>query len=257
MSGLTRGPLPARTYWLRRVMVLGTAVLLVFAIARVLGAGSDASSPPQAQERARTVAATPTADAPTATLTLPTASPTTGKPARPSDKKTRTPLPQPDGTCEDEDVAVTPSVEDPVAGSDVRFDLELRTVFAEACTWEVSSESLTLKITSGDDEIWTSRQCPRAIEREEVTLRRDHTTTVGVTWNARRSDEECSRLTSWALPGWYHVAASALAGEPSDVQFELERPEREEITKTVKPKPRDEKSADRRSRERKRDNSGR
>ncbi|HEX5861337.1 MAG TPA: hypothetical protein VFY58_05815, partial [Nocardioides sp.] len=206
MSGLTRGPLPARTYWMRRVMVLGTAVLLVFAIARVLGAGSDASSPPQAQERARTVAA-----APTATVTLPTTSPATARPARPSEKKTRTPLPEPEGTCEDEDVAVTPSVEDPVAGSDVRIDLELRTIVAEACTWEVTPDSLTLKITSGDDEIWTSRHCPRAIDREEVTLRRDHTTTVDVTWDARRSDEECSELTSWALPGWYHVAAAALA----------------------------------------------
>lgn len=233
-------------------MVLGTAVLLVIAIARVLGAGSDASSPPQARERARTVAAVPTA-----TVTLSTTSPSVGKPDRPSEKKTRTPLPQPDGTCEDEDVAVTPSVEEPVAGSDVRIDLELRTIVAEACTWEVSADSLTLKITSGDDEIWTSRHCPRAVERQEVTLRRDHTTKVGVTWNARRSDEECSRFTSWALPGWYHVAAAALAGEPSDLQFELERPEREEITKTVKPKPRNEKSADRKSGDRKRDTSRR
>jgi hypothetical protein len=240
-------------------MVLGTAVLLVFALARVLGAGSDASSPPQqAQERARTVAA-----APTATVTLPATSPSASEPARPSEKKTRTPLPQPDGTCDDEDVAVTPSVEDPVAGSDVRIDLELRTIVSEACTWEVSSDSLTLKITSGDDEIWTSRHCPRAVEREEVTLRRDHTTTVDVTWDdARRSDEECSRQTDWALPGWYHVAASALAGEPSDLQFELERPEREEITKTVKPRPEEKRSeekrsADRKPTDRKRDNSRR
>jgi hypothetical protein len=234
-------------------MVLGTAVLLVFALARVLGAGSDSSSPPQVQERARTVAA-----APTATVTLPATSPSASEPARPSEKKTRTPLPQPDGTCDDEDVAVTPSVEDPVAGSDVRIDLELRTIVSEACTWEVSSDSLTLKITSGDDEIWTSRHCPRAIEREEVTLRRDHTTTVDVTWDdARRSDEECSRQTDWALPGWYHVAAAALAGEPSDLQFELERPEREEITKTVKPKPEEKRSADRKPTDRKRDNSRR
>ncbi|HEX5862149.1 MAG TPA: hypothetical protein VFY58_09925, partial [Nocardioides sp.] len=58
---------------------------------------------------------------------------------------------------------------------------------------------------------------------------------------------ECSELTSWALPGWYHVAAAALAGEPSDVQFELERPEREEITKTVRPKPEDKKSTEKQS----------
>ena len=84
---------------------------------------------------------------------------------------------------------------------------------------------------------------PARHPHEEVTLRRDHTTRVDVTWDARRSDEECSRLTKWALPGWYHVAAAALAGEPSDVQFELERPEREHVTKTVEPKPRETKRA--------------
>ena len=119
---------------------------------------------------------------------------------------------------------MTPTVDNPVAGRDVRIVLELRTIVSEACTWEVSPETMTLKITSGDDEIWTSRHCPRAVRREEVTLRRDHTTRVEVTWDdARRSDEECSKLTKWALPGWYHVAAAALAGEPSDLQFELER----------------------------------
>ncbi len=48
-----------------------------------------------------------------------------------------------------------------------------------------------------------------------------------VVWNGKRSDDECSRLTDWALPGWYHVAAAALAGEPSDAQFELEQPRRQ------------------------------
>jgi hypothetical protein len=231
---LTRGPLPARTYWTRRVMVLGTAVLLVFGIARALGAGTDASSRPEAREQARQVAA-----APTTTLALPDPSPTASESGTRRSEKQQEPVPlaEPEGTCEDEDVAVTPTVKNPVAGRDVRIVLKLRTIVSEACTWEVSSESLTLKVTSGDDEIWTSRHCPRAVRDEEVTLRRDDTTRVKVTWDARRSDEECSQQTKWALPGWYHVAAAALAGEPSDVQFELERPEREHVTKTVEPKP--------------------
>ncbi|MGH3308435.1 MAG: hypothetical protein ACRDOX_12180 [Nocardioides sp.] len=233
MSGLTRGPLPARTYWTRRVMVLGTAVLLVFGIARVLGAGSDASSQPEPREQARQVAA-----APTTTLALPDRSPSaTESESRRSKKKAVVPLAEPEGTCEDEDVAVTPTVKNPVAGREVRIVLELRTIVTEACTWELSSDTLTLKITSGDDEIWTSQHCPRSMPDEELTLRRDHTTRVEVTWDdARRSDEECSKLAKWALPGWYHVAAAALAGEPSDLQFELERPEREHVTKTVEPK---------------------
>jgi len=224
-------------------MVFGTAVLLVFGIARLLAGGSDASSRPEAREQARQVAASPTT-----TLAMPTAAPRASEPRKVSGKKTSTPLPEPDGTCEDEDVAVTPSAKNPVAGRDVRIVLELRTVVSEACTWEVSPETLTLKITSGDDEIWTTRHCPRAVDEEEVTLRRDHTTEVEVTWDARRSDEECSRLTSWALPGWYHVAAAALAGEPSDVQFELERPERDEVTRTVKPKPEKKRERDKRGR---------
>lgn len=233
MSGLTRGPLSPRVYWTRRVMVLGTAVLLVFGIARVLGAGSDASSEPEAGAQARQVAA-----APTTTLALPdpasAPTATTGKRDR---GKQVAPLAMPEGPCDDEDVAVTPTVDHPVAGRDVRIVLELRTILSDACTWEVSPESLTLKITSGQDEIWTSRHCPRALPRQEVTLRRAQSTRVAVTWDARRSDEECSRLTPWALPGWYHVAAAALAGEPSDLQFHLERPEGEHITKTVEPKP--------------------
>ena len=240
MSGLTRGPLPARTYWVRRAMVLGTAVLLVFGIARALGAGSDASSSPEAQARAKQVAA-----APTTTVDLPDPAPTAtenGRSKKNAEEKV-VPLAEPDGPCDDEDVAVTPTVKNPVAGADVTFVLELRTIFSEACTWEVSPETLTLKVTSGDDEIWTSRECPHAVGHQEITLRRDHTTKVDVTWDARRSDEECSRLTKWALPGWYHVAAAALAGEPSDVQFELERPEREHVTKTVEPKPREKKRA--------------
>jgi hypothetical protein len=218
-------------------MVLGTAVLLVFGIARALGAGSDASSPPEAQAQARQAAA-----APTTTVDLPGSAPTATENGRSKKAKQKVvPLAEPDGPCEDEDVAVTPTVEKPVAGADVTFVLELRTILSEACTWEVSPEALTLKVTSGDDEIWTSRECPHAIPHEEVTLRRDHTTRVDVIWDARRSDEECSRLTKWALPGWYHVAAAALAGEPSDVQFQLERPEGEHVTKTVEPKPEEKK----------------
>jgi hypothetical protein len=241
MSGLTRGPLSARTYWVRRVMVLGTAVLLVFGIARALGAGSDASSQPEAQEQARQVAA-----APTTTLALPDRSATaTESGKRTNEKRKDVPLAEPEGTCEDEDVAVTPTVKNPVAGRDVRIVLELRTIVSEACTWEVSPETLTLKITSGDDQIWTSRQCPRAVPDEELTLRRDDTTRVDVTWDeARRSDEECSKLTDWAMPGWYHVAAAALAGEPSDLQFELERAKREHVTKTVEPEPKQKKGRD-------------
>jgi len=214
-------------------MVLGTALLLVFAFARLLGAGSDASSEAEAAQVAADQT-TPTS-VPTSALTSPASTgPEQGKPGR-NDTSQAPVLAEPDGPCADEDVMVSPEVKDAVAGRDVHISLKLSTVESEACTWEVSRDTLTLKITSGKDDIWSTRQCPRAIIGREMVLRRDSTTSVGVTWNARRSDDECSRLTEWALPGFYHVEVAALAGEPTDEQFELKAPTAPVITRSPSP----------------------
>lgn len=235
MSALTRGPLPARVYWTRRLLVLGTAFLLVFGLARVLTGSSDASS--EAGGQAVRSAATPTPTTPTVTQTV-----GPGREQRDrKGKQAKAPvLADPEGTCVDQDVAVEPTVRRPYAGQEVAIVLKLSTLESEACTWEVSPESVTVKITSGKDDIWSSRECPGSIPTEDVVVRDNVDTSVAVTWHGRRSDEECSRLTQWALPGYYHVTAAALAGEPEDVQFELERPRRPHVTKTVQPKPEDE-----------------
>lgn len=230
-SSLTRGPLPAKVYWRRRLVLVGGALALVLALGRVLGGGSDGSSedPGAAQ-----VAGEPTSSAPSA-------SPSTKRKSRPnqpiSPPSSRAPeLAVPDGPCADDDISVTPSVVDAVAGRDVTFQLDLRTIVDEACTWRVSSERLTVAITSGADDIWSSQQCPVAIPVQDVIVRSAVSASITMVWaDARRSDDECSRLTGWALPGYYHVAASALGGEPVEVQFELTKPEPEVVVETTPP----------------------
>lgn len=235
MPALTRGPLPARVYWVRRMLVLGTATLLVVAIARMLGGGSDASS-------GSDPAAALVADgSPTASSTLTDeaiATPSTRQPGKRASKSKGPELAQPQGPCANDDIAVTPLVEDAVGGNDVPITLQLRTQVAEACTWRVSSGSVTVNITSGKDRIWTSRDCPAAIETRDVIVRKAVTTDVAVVWKqAKRSDPDgCTRFTGWAMPGWYHVTAAALGGEPSDLQFELTRPVAGTVTKTARPK---------------------
>jgi hypothetical protein len=236
MPALTRGPLPARVYWVRRLLVLGTAVLLVVGIARLLGGGSDASS--SADEAARVAAGTTSSSTTSATASdtaLPSATPSTGRPGKRASKSQEPVLAEPTGPCADEDIAVTPEVAKAVAGRDVMIVLQLRSLSTPACTWQVSPGTLTVKITSGKDGIWFSRECPRAIPAHSVVVRQAVTTTVGVTWSSRRSDETCSKLTEWAMPGFYHVTAAALGGEPSDAQFELQTPTAVTITKTASP----------------------
>jgi hypothetical protein len=137
-------------------------------------------------------------------------------------------------------VQVTPAVPDSAhAGSPVDFELELRTLESAACTWAVSSRALVLKLTSGDDRIWSTQDCPAAVPRQSVVVRSELTSTIRVTWNGQRSDGSCSRTTAWAQPGYYHVQAAALGAEPSATQFRLANAVRPTITPSPTPRHKD------------------
>jgi len=232
---MTRGRLPARVYWVRRAMVLGIALLLVVGLARLFGGSSDASSGP---DRAATVA--DTAD--------PTVEPSTNAPvttggqhhrANPGADDPVTRVAMPSGPCTADDVAISPSVPKPIAGSDIRVVLDVSSLTSPACTWTLSSKTLAMKITSGNDLIWTTVQCSRAIPRQDLVLRQSDPVRVRLTWDARRSEPGCPVQTKWALPGTYHLHVAALAGQPQDVTFLLSAPSPADVTRTAHPKQHD------------------
>jgi hypothetical protein len=233
MARMTRGRLPARVYWVRRLMVLGIATLLVVGFAKLLGGSSDGSG----GEAATNVAdagptSTPTSNAP--------ASPDTGsnrkhhkKHKSVSDPVTRVAMPS--GPCAPSDVAISPSVPEPVAGGDIDLVLDISSLETPACTWTLSGDTTALKITSGNDLIWTSSECPKTLGDEDLILRQGDPTRVKVTWDARRSEPGCPVRTEWALPGTYHLHVAALAGQPQDVTFVLTAPKPAQVTKTAHP----------------------
>ncbi len=245
MSSLVRGPLPAGVYWRRRAVLVVLLLLVVAVSLRALGGGGDGPG------TATTVAEDSAAGAPGG------AAPSTGPTMEPADqaevdaadaeraraeaearaeaaaaraaeraarRAANAPLAEPEGRCSDADVVVTPVVEGAVAGNDVSVLLNLRTVVTEACTWEAGPAHLSVKITSGDDDVWSSQQCPGQLTRSTLTVRAGSTTTASLVWNAKRSSEDCPATTPYAAPGYYHVVASSLGGEPNDVQFELVDP---------------------------------
>jgi hypothetical protein len=231
MTSMTRGPLSPRVYWRRRILVVGLAVALVVIFARVLGGGSDGSSDDDGV--AEQAAGSPTSS-PTDDPTRKQGGKKNNKPTEPA-TPTSTPLPDPTGTCEEGDLLIEPVVDGAVAGRDVLIVLELRTRTTEACTWEVSPSHLVVKVTSGSDNIWASQQCPRAIPVKDVVVRQDTTSTVGVVWDAHRSDDGCTRMRDWAMAGYYHVAVAPLGGEPVEAQFQLAAPTAEVITESPNP----------------------
>ena len=232
-----RGPLPARVYWTRRLLVIGVPLLLVVVLTRLLGGSTDGTDPDRADQATQAGARTTPAPA-TGPVVGPTAPPAQGQGKK--GKKDEQPPPEPvlaepTGPCEDADVVATPVLTQAAGGVDVPITLNLRTLVTPACTWHVSPETLAVTITSGDDFIWSSRECPAAIPVQDVVVRQAADTPVVVTWHARRSDETCSTFTEWADLGFYHVQAAALGGEATDVQFELVAPSAPVVTKTVEP----------------------
>lgn len=233
-----RGPLPARVYWTRRLIVLGVPLLLVVVLARVLGGSSDATD---------NASGTATqAGAAVATSAAPTAGPTAGvtggqgkKGKKQRQQETVPPEPvlaEPTGPCSDSDIVATPAITSAPGGADIPIPINLRTVVTEACTWQVSAQTMTLTITSGNDFIWSTRECPAAIPVQDVVVRQAVDTPVVVTWaDGKRSDETCSGRTDWARPGFYHVEAAALGGDGTDVQFELVAPAPAVVTQTAEP----------------------
>ena len=232
-----RGPLPARVYWTRRIVVLGVPLVLVVVLARVLGGSSDGKDDPGAKATQAGATVEQTAQGPTAGPTAGTATGRKGK-GKKRNRETAPPEPvlaEPSGPCPEADIVAAPAITSAVGGADIPITINLRTVLTEACTWQASPQTMTVTITSGSDYIWSSRECPASIPVQDVVVRQGVDTPVVVTWSAKRSDEECSQWTDWAMPGFYHVEAAALGGDGTDVQFELVGAQPEVVTQTVEP----------------------
>jgi hypothetical protein len=233
---LTRGHLPARVYWVRRLLLLLLVLALAWTMTHVFGGDPE----PQAKAKQAAASTKGSNAGPGSKATGPTTVYGPQVTGGNKHKKQKAPEPvevPPEGPCVDDDVVSAPSVGKAYAGRDVTLRFKLHTIRSAACTWRVSPTTVTARITSGEDNIWNTVECPGAIRKQDVVLRRSEWTKVTFAWSGRRSDQGCTKNTDWAMPGWYHLSVSALGGEPQDVQFELSKPQPEVVTKTVQPKP--------------------
>jgi hypothetical protein len=224
-----RGRLPRRVYWVRRGVVLGAALLLVFGIGKFLG-GNGADAPGTAVQAGSGTATQATTSA-RSSVTLGPVAPSTKLRAQ-----TKVPLLPPSGDCTADEVSVLPQVPKAWAGTPVAILLQLQGT-QPACTFKVSPESLVVKIVSGADRIWSSQDCPKSVPTTTVVVRSGTPVAVPVIWSGRRSDATCSDAPGWAYPGFYHVYAAALGSTPTDVQFEVTHAAPKLVTRTPRPHP--------------------
>ncbi|TCC41152.1 hypothetical protein [Kribbella speibonae] len=203
MSSLLRpvGHLPASVYWFRRGLVLAVVAVLVILISRLFAGGGDdtknaAASDPQPN---------PTGAAPATPSTTPSSKPSTTQTQTQTPTKTTPPA---DLTCKGSDLSIDalPANRKIVSGSMLNFVIQFRPI-DDGCKATVNADKLTVTVTSGTDQIWSTTQCDKAIQTATLVVAKGKQSAVTVPWNGHRSRPGCLPGQPIAKPGTYVVKA--------------------------------------------------
>ncbi|HTL24248.1 MAG TPA: hypothetical protein VL281_09485 [Mycobacteriales bacterium] len=180
------GPLPASTYWRRRLVLLVGIVVLVLLLRSCVGGGAKPVS------HGSTPTPTPTASA--SSHPSPTATPT----------RAAGPLACPDTSLTLTAVPGTPTAP---AGSTVRFTLTVRNTGSVACRRDLGGGALEVLVYSGTDRIWSSDDCSTDKGRSVQTLAAGGSLESTVSWAGKRSAAGCPKDEPVARRGTYTVRA--------------------------------------------------
>ncbi len=164
---------------------------------------------------------TPTSQAPPPTgspqpMPRPTPEPEPRRPPPPPP-----PLAEPTGDCDPTGVDMTIDVADARAGQSNTATFVLTSIDTPACTLSVTPATVVINVTSGDDTVWSSDDCPDALLAKQIVVRSDPPSSYEFTWNGRRSSEGCQLDDTLPEPGGYFVEAALIGGEPHEAYFDL------------------------------------
>lgn len=226
------GPEPPQTYWLRRALVL-TAAILVLAVVVVLivsqtnNSSAISASPAPTAPTASAASAAPTpastasprpAGAPSAsttTTTKPKASGTaSAKPAKP----TKVPI----LACPADQLRATLTGKTRLKPKKSNtFVISLINGSGQTCRLAVNGANFELKIYSGTDRIWSSDDCSKAVKKINKTVRAERAVAWRMTWDGRRSRDDCKRRPEIPKAGTYFATAQYDGAKPVQLRMIL------------------------------------
>lgn len=192
MDGLRKpvGDQPAQVYWIRRVLVLLAAVVLVgalwFIVSSLVSGGAEDPVTPSSTEPDTTVSAQPGSVA----------------------------ADDPSRACTAEDVAVS-AVASPTqvnVGSMPAYEVAVEHTGASACSLSSNADGTSLVVRSGSDVYFDSAWCtdqPVFTDAEWIFQPGDREA-LQATWTGQRYTEACE--PGDAAPAGYYIAEIAVAG---------------------------------------------
>lgn len=221
------GPEPSQTYWVRRVAVIGVAIVVLVVAGALIANGTSSGSavqanpspPPPAGPTAATGSPTPTpspgartSGRPTPAKASPSAKPSASAKASATPKPSPTPQP----------VSCAPSALRPTLTGQQRLKPKERSTFTlslingsgQTCAARVNQDNFELVINSGRDRIWTTRDCVTILKPSRRTLEAEQAMVWRLTWNGLRSRSGCKSRPEIPRPGTYYATAQLTGAEP-------------------------------------------
>jgi hypothetical protein len=180
------GPLPASTYWRRRLVLLLLLVALALVARSCVADGSDKKN----------ASANPTPSVSSRATQQPTPRPSVTRAAGPV-------------TCADSALTLTASTDAPQypAPSTVKITLTVKNVSSSTCRRDLGNGVLEVLVHSGADRIWSSDDCATDKGVAVQTLRPGASLETTVSWSGKRSARGCTGSKADARPGTYTVRA--------------------------------------------------
>jgi hypothetical protein len=244
------GPEPAQTYWVRRLAIVGVAVAMLAVIVALIVNGTSSGSavqalpPPPTQVAADSpspipspspsgspsASASPSADATGAASTSPqssTAAPSTTAAVAPSTTSatasaSASASPPPVAACAPRSLRPT------LTGNQrlrVRqhntFRLSLINGSGQTCVVTVTRDNFELKIYSGTDRIWSTKDCATIVKPATRKLDPEQALEWSMRWNGRRSKTGCKSGSHIPRPGTYWATAQLAKAEPVQLRMLL------------------------------------
>ncbi|MEQ4715751.1 hypothetical protein [Nonomuraea sp. B19D2] len=199
-------------YWRRRMSLLVAVLVVVAVVAWACSSGG--SGPERASSAQTSPSATPVVDpllAGLRTLAMGTASSTPTPSTTPTATPTATPaaLPKrPGEPCAKEDLVLSlqgGKEEIYSGGTQPRFMVTLVNIGPVMCTADVGPRAMEIRITSGEDRIWSTADCVSGVGSEVKKLQRGVPYVRSLEWDRHRSSTDCRATPATALPGTYVV----------------------------------------------------
>jgi hypothetical protein len=189
-------------YWRRRLVTLVVVVLALLLLARACG--GDGKAP----DRLSTGSDASPSASPSTSKNSASKSPAASASAKPSVAATSAaPSRSPGGPCAATDLRVTATTNKATytGGERPVLELEVRNIGPVACVRDLGQAARELRVTSGNDRIWSSDDCAPGGGSEPTLLDPNEAKTFTVAWARRRSAQGCPANRPFVGPGTYRV----------------------------------------------------